>query len=458
MSTRNALSKELSGHIKDVIGKNVKVSLKCMVRSDSKSDKSSRVLVFTTFRLFVMTTKTPPKIENTFNYIEIQAIESKKKNQIRFTVDGRVYTFHVHDAESSDVDLMIMHIGTSVKNIFPRVPLLSIIKKIEVDDVERLRKMYDYNLILENKDPGPCGGYSSQYACMCDYHCLPYREEVAWDIDTIYLSHDTKELSLQDFDHLDGKDLVPIISALIYNAWFTKFRASNIKLVTEACEQILNVMKKSVSIEEIYLDSIGIKWDFVHKLSLALLQNSQTPIHTIDLSHNFIEDKGLNSLFGIIAKIIQGASHLSGPITKLQKGLIHLNLAHTGLTSKGINTLSHALSLNKFMPSTLTKLDLSGNVFKEDVNNLYNFLAQPNVLTHLNLSGTECSLDTVFGALLRGCCQKLSYLSLAKNQFSTSRKLKDVCVPPSFKQFFSSTIALKFLNLSHNKLPNEALK
>ncbi len=27
---------------------------------------------------------------------------------------------------------------------------------------------------------GPCGGFSTQYACMCDYHALPYREEVAW--------------------------------------------------------------------------------------------------------------------------------------------------------------------------------------------------------------------------------------------------------------------------------------
>lgn len=27
---------------------------------------------------------------------------------------------------------------------------------------------------------GPCGGFSTQYACMCDLHAVPYREEVAW--------------------------------------------------------------------------------------------------------------------------------------------------------------------------------------------------------------------------------------------------------------------------------------
>jgi hypothetical protein len=50
------------------------------------------------------------------------------------------------------------------------------------------------------------------------------------------------------------------------------------------------------------------------------------------------------------------------------KGLIHLNLSHCGLSSKGVNQLAHALSLNKFMPSTLTYLNLSGNNLKEEIN------------------------------------------------------------------------------------------
>lgn len=75
----------------------------------------------------------------------------------------------------------------------------------------------------------PCGNFSRQYACMCDYYGLPYREEVAWvqffiliflaislvkmffisffiqDVDTIYMAHNSKELNLRDFDHLDPK-------------------------------------------------------------------------------------------------------------------------------------------------------------------------------------------------------------------------------------------------------------
>ncbi|GFV89784.1 hypothetical protein TNCV_827761 [Trichonephila clavipes] len=250
---------------------------------------------------------------------------------------------------------------------------------------------------------------------------------------------------------------MPIISALMFNTWFTKFRASGVKLVSEALDVVLLVLRRSVALEELYLDNTGLKWEFAYKLSLALIANPHTPLHTLDLSNNLIEDKGINSLCGIIAKITQGAGQLGGTVGRLQKGLIHLNLSRTGLTAKGVNTLAHALSLNRAMPSTLTFLNLSDNVFKEDVNNLYNFLAQPNALTHLDLSGTECALDTVFGALLRGCTQKLAVLILSRNQFS-AKKSKEVNVPPSFKAFFSSTVALKQLNMSGNKLPVEALK
>ena len=28
---------------------------------------------------------------------------------------------------------------------------------------------------LDFKDMGPCGGFSTQYACYCDYYNMPYR-------------------------------------------------------------------------------------------------------------------------------------------------------------------------------------------------------------------------------------------------------------------------------------------
>lgn len=62
-----------------------------------------------------------------------------------------------------------------------------------------------------------------------------------------------------------------------------------------------------------------------------------------------------------------GAIHLAGPIAKVSKGLCKLALAHCGLTSKGVNQMSHSLTLNQSISNSLTYLDLSGNSLKDDI-------------------------------------------------------------------------------------------
>ncbi|KAL7637106.1 UNVERIFIED_CONTAM: hypothetical protein RMT77_012864 [Armadillidium vulgare] len=447
MTGRNILSRELAESIRQCLGRKVKLSLKVIVRAEVKSDKfENRVLGFSTCRLFVLTLKIPTRVDQHFHYLDIQGIESRKPNQLCLTVCDRTYSFYTNNEDPSsshEVDTMILSLGTALKNIFPSIPIKHIIRKVDVQPPKRIQPLEDLERVTlgGTRDMGPCGGFSDQYACMCDYHALPYRAEVAWDVDTIYLSHDTRELYLHDFDYLEQKDLIPIISALEYNTWFCKFRASHSKLSHEAIERILHVISKSLSIEELYLDNIGAKAEFANKLSLALLSNSNIPLQKLDISHNPIEDKG--------------AVHISNPIGRQAKGLSHLNLASCGLTSKGVNMLAHSLSVNKYMCQTLTFLSLAGNSLKDEVNNLYNFLAQPNFLKTLDLSATECAIDAVFGALLRGCTSNLSHLNLSRNGFG-NKKTKEMF--PSFKQYFTSTIALANLNLSHCKLPADALK
>ena len=137
---------------------------------------------------------------------------------------------------------------------------------------------------LDFKDMGPCGGFSTQYACYCDYYNMPYREEVAWDVDTIYFSHDTRELALTDFEHLDQRDLICIISALEHNTWFTKLRASSNtnKMAAEVSDRVLSVVGKSMSLQEVHLASVGVRWDFVHKLAAAMAGNPvSVPLHYV---------------------------------------------------------------------------------------------------------------------------------------------------------------------------------
>uniref|UniRef100_A0A674HBL1 Capping protein regulator and myosin 1 linker 1 n=1 Tax=Taeniopygia guttata TaxID=59729 RepID=A0A674HBL1_TAEGU len=345
-------------------------------------------------------------------------------------------------ASSEDVNEVLAHIGTCLRKIFPGLSPVRIMKKVTMEPSERLanlQALWDSQTVAEL---GPCGGFSQMYACVCDWLGFPYREEVQWDVDTIYLTQDTRELNLQDFSHLDHRDLIPIVAALEYNQWFTKLSSKDLKLSTDLCEQILRVVSRSSRLEELVLENAGLRTDFAQKLASALAHNPNSGLHTINLASNPLEDRGVSSL--------------SIQFAKLPKGLKHLNLSKTSLSPKGVNSLSQSLSANSLIANTLVYLDLSGNALRgDDLSSLYNFLAQPNALVHLDLSNTECALDMVCGALLRGCLQHLAVLSLSRTLFS-HRKGKEV--PPSFKQFFSSSLALMQINLSGTKLPPEPLK
>ncbi|XP_065254840.1 F-actin-uncapping protein LRRC16A isoform X1 [Emys orbicularis] len=345
-------------------------------------------------------------------------------------------------ASSEDVNEVMAHIGTCLRKIFPGLSPVRIMKKVTMEPSERLanlQALWDSQTVTEL---GPCGGFSQMYACVCDWLGFPYREEVQWDVDTIYLTQDTRELNLQDFSHLDHRDLIPIVAALEYNQWFTKLSSKDLKLSTDVCEQILRVVSRSNRLEELVLENAGLRTDFAQKLANALAHNPNSGLHTINLASNPLEDRGVSSL--------------SIQFAKLPKGLKHLNLSKTSLSPKGVNSLSQSLSANQLIANTLTYLDLSGNALRgDDLASLYNFLAQPNAIVHLDLSNTECALDMVCGALLRGCLQHLAVLSLSRTVFS-HRKGKEV--PPSFKQFFSSSLALMQISFSGTKLSPEPLK
>ncbi|XP_032591388.1 F-actin-uncapping protein LRRC16A isoform X4 [Drosophila grimshawi] len=445
MSTRSQLTKDLNESVKSILGRHTKILVKYMVKLETKGDKTeNRVLVFTPVRVYLLSAKVPTKIECHFHYLDIVGVESKKSTHFSIITSDRPYSFATTgDAGnfSSNADVILTDLASAIKQIFPTVPLKYIIKKIDIQPPERETIFSEEFRPSDPRNVGPCGGFSAQYACMCDFHGVPYREEVAWDVDTIYLSHDTRLLNLRDFDHLEPKDLMAIVSALEYNTFFRGLKVAHMRLSHETLERILHVLRRSMWLEELHLEALGLRWDFLSKLSTSVISNNSPAIRTIDLSHNIIEDKG--------------AIHLSGPIAKVSKGLCKLALAHCGLTSKGVNQMSHSLSLNQSISNSLTFLDLSGNSLKDDITNLHNFLAQPNVLEHLDLASTDITLENLFGALLRGCATHLSHLNVSHNSFST-KKGKEI--PPSFKQFFTSTLSLKHLNIAGCKLPMEALK
>ncbi|XP_023265069.1 F-actin-uncapping protein LRRC16A [Seriola lalandi dorsalis] len=433
--------KELLESVRDALGRKVKLSLRKRVKLEIKGDKTeNRVLALASHRAYLLTARIPTKVEHSFNYLEIQGIACNKPTQL--LIEYERGSFSLKLLSSDEVNEVVAHIGNCLLRICPGLPPSKVMKKLCMEPPDRLTSLQTLWESNKPAEPGPCGGFSQMYRCVCDWLGLPYREEVQWDVDTIYLTQDTRELNLQDFSHLENRDLVAIIAVLEFNQWFTKLSTKDYKLSADVCEQILRVVSRSSRLEELVLDNAGLKTDFAQKLAAALAHNPSSGLTNINLANNPLEDRGISSL--------------GSQFAKLRMGLKHLNFSKTSLSPKGVNSLCQSLSANPSIPSSLVHLDLSGNILRgDDMQHFCHFLGQPNSLVTLDLSNTDCSLDQVCSALLRGSVQHLSVLNVSKSIFP-HRKGKEV--PPSFKHFFSSAMSLSSINVSGTKLPPEALK
>nr|XP_055059079.1 capping protein, Arp2/3 and myosin-I linker protein 3 isoform X2 [Misgurnus anguillicaudatus] len=435
------VSREMTDSIRRIIDK-TSIKLVRAIKVENKSGKSEdRILVLATWRLYLMSPKIPTKVEQTFNFLEIRAMNTHPDNQVVIETDKSTYSLRLQSNEH--LDQLISHINFALSRIFNNSIYTPSIFHADGDVTNGSRK-FSPSSESSVETQKACGGFSETYAALCDYNGISCKEEVQWDVDTIYHSQDNREFNLLDFSHLESGDLAVIVAAMAYNSWFTKLYCKDLRVSSEVAEQILHTVSKSSSLEEITLENAGLKADFPQKMATALSENPASVIHSINLAYNSLDN--------------QGVSNLIQQVCRLSKGLRLLNLSKTSLSSKGVTSLSQALCSSDDYSNSLLHLDLSKNpgiLSGEDATNLYLFLAQPNCLVHLDLSGTDCTVDSLFGALLRGCCADLSYLNLSKNSFS-HRKVRETI--PLFRQFFSSAFSLTHISLASMKMPPDVLR
>ncbi|CAK1556172.1 unnamed protein product [Leptosia nina] len=423
------ISSELNDSISNVLGKNVKILYKSLIRMESRGDKvDNRVLVITSYRVFITTTKVPTRLwrAKKANHLSITLIHEHKPVSILIGEEG-----------SSDGVINAIHALTAAfDDLFPNVAMEDIISKVNLP--------FPLQPVSGTRKHSTCGDFSNQYAAMCDLCQTPFRAEVAWDIDTIYLAHDIRLLHLKDFDHLDQRDLIPLLIAIQHNTWFTGVCGDGVRVGSEAWEALSRVLRCAAPPpQQLSWRGATLRHDHAARLGHALARAKTPPaMHTIDLSQNHIEDKGAISV-------------LTG-LANNPDGLRHIALSQCGVTGKTVSHLATLLNDNPCHLNTLSHLDLSHNNLKDDVHHLYNFLAQPNVLTHLNLINTETTLENMWGALLRGCAARLSSLYVGRNPWAAGRRPRDP--PPSFRQFFTACLALTDLDFSYCKMPPDALK
>ncbi|KAJ8417924.1 hypothetical protein AAFF_G00227670 [Aldrovandia affinis] len=444
-------STEVSFGLQDAITqllKPQKVLFMALVQqSQFKTRTESRVLVMTVWRAYMFHCKEPVKVESSFSYLEIYAIIIGNLNQVVIETDRQTYCLSLMSLE--DMEAVVNHVTASLKKIFPDSSPGKLLKKIPPELQEEPGiwcggESQRHPGAMRSLSLFPAGGFSETYAALCDFNDFPCREDIQWDVDNIYHFQSSREFNLLDFSHLDTRDVSLAVAALSFNQWFTKIGSKDFRLSPEVQEQVLYMVNRSPKLEEVHLENSGLKADFAVKMACALRDNTCTALHTINLSANQIEDKGVVAL--------------SQQLEKLSNGLSHLSLSKVSLSPKGLAPLAQAFSQSTVFSSSLRHLDLSGNMGSlatGEATNLLNFLSCGNAVSHLNLSETDCPLDALFVALSSGCCSKLSYLSLSRNSFShrTARE-----VTHSVKDFFSKSAELKYVGLAGTRLPAAALR
>ncbi|XP_071505200.1 uncharacterized protein [Diadema antillarum] len=446
-STTGEVPPEIVESVKQAVGKSYEHGpIKMVMMNVRGTEQEERILALTEYKMYILQHKVQTKVEAKFNHLQIEAIESDKPLKLKITLPkekDRDRSYSLLMGSVNDTLDVIEFILKSLRRVFPLTNMERLIRKVELSPTERQTHMEARLNRTSLVEQGPCGGFSHMYKFMCDYWDLSYLAEVAWDVDTIYLSQDCRELRLNDFDDLKpSKHLLPIVSVLHYNTWFTTLSMVNFKLPQEVLREIPRVLLSSQTLECLILDGVGLKWDFVRDLSTSLLSNPQSNLRVIDLSNNPLDDRGIK--------------HLCGPIAKMSHGLSELRLSKTGISGDGASALGKALGENNFIPTTLKVLDLSGNAFRDsDLANLYAFLCHPNNISHLDLSDSECSLNQIFECLFRGCSSNITHLNLS-GTFAHSKPLP--AAPRQVKNFFTSTVNLKCLNVSRNKISPPVIK
>uniref|UniRef100_A0A2K6GSX9 Capping protein regulator and myosin 1 linker 2 n=1 Tax=Propithecus coquereli TaxID=379532 RepID=A0A2K6GSX9_PROCO len=327
-------------------------------------------------------------------------------------------------------------------------------------------------------------GFLETYEALCDYNGFPFREEIQWDVDTIYHRQGCRHFSLGDFSHLGSRDLALSVAALSYNLWFRCLSCVDMKLSLEVSEQILHMMSQSSHLEELVLETCGLRGDFVRRLAQALAGHSSSGLRELSLAGNLLDDRG-------VAALSRHLEHCPGALRRL-------SLAQTGLTPRGMRALGRALAANAAFDSALTHLDLSGNPGalgasedsgvsgclqgwslgwpqavgcqdapgKPPLTPSHSWGGQWGMMGRQDrLEGgdghgpsagvADTLLPQLFAALSRGCCTNLTHLDASRNVFS---RTKSRAAPAALQLFLGRAGTLRHLSLAGCKLPPDALR
>ncbi|XGW24929.1 hypothetical protein V3C99_006403 [Haemonchus contortus] len=410
-----------------------------------KGDKfEPRIFVISKFRIFLLNGKSPSslKIDKSFHILNVKSLSALKDDEVSALVEeaGHKKRYVIKSPQATAIAL-IKHILGAFLRYFPDIgPQLR--STIELTP----EHLYDdFSTMSEDVAAKACHSFRRTYAALCDYYDQPYREEVSWDVEKIYAVNRVRWLRIDDFSHLLPKDLIPITGVLQYSSYFTGLVADGIRMTSEVIDVIMAVIRKSRHLQVLQLRNCALPRDFITLFASALQQNSSIPLETLDLSKNVLDDK-------------KGFVIFSGVLPRLTT-LRQVNFSECGLSEKcsqlfctGIYSALTAKS-NSGAISSLTELNFSTNVLKDDVSSLVNVVSLCTTLRVLDLTDTGFPLDKIWAALKYG---GLQIEKLYLGGCYAGKKASDYA--QQVKEFFSMAVNLSVISFTNTILPTELMK
>ncbi|WKX92118.1 hypothetical protein Q1695_010278 [Nippostrongylus brasiliensis] len=410
-----------------------------------KGDKfEPKIFVISKFRIFLLSGKSPSslKIDRSYHILNVKSLSIVKEDEVAVSFEEAghkkryvIKTPHVTAAA------LIKHILGAFLRYFPDIgPQLRSTVELTPEH------MYDeFSTMTEDVAPRACHSFRRTYAALCDFYDQPYREEVSWDIEKIYAVNRLRSLRIDDFSHLLPKDLIPITGVLQYSSYFTGLVADGIRMTSEVIDVLMSVIRKSRHLQVLQLRNCALPRDFITLFSSALQQNTSIPLEFIDFSKNVLDDKkGFTILTGVLPRL-----------TTLRQVVFSecgLSEKCTQLFCAGIYSALTAKS-NSGAVSSLTHLNLSTNLLKDDVSSLVNVLSLCTTLRVLDLTDTGFPLDKIWAALKYGGLQ-IEKLYLG-GCYAGKRPAE--CVQ-QVKEYFSMAVNLSHISFANTVLPAELMK
>ncbi|GAM24434.1 hypothetical protein SAMD00019534_076090 [Acytostelium subglobosum LB1] len=392
--------------------------------SKKKNKKPSKRIILITKHRVIFLKPGIPKVKKEAHLLDLTEVKSSNSQEVIFIT--KTFGYGLIHPKADDI---INALRLTYSLTFAGCPDDSCFK-LDVKPPSRLTDVPTKDL--------PCGGFVETYSSLCNYFNIPTRDDICWDMANIVSSRNIKAFNFNEIEQpISPGDIKALLGALKWNTYFKSLVFNGIQLGKDQLTSLAETLKTNSTIEDLSLNNVGIKGDTLPIIAMTLQSNKNIGLTSIDLSNNPFEDKGMAAFANYI-----GAS---------PRGIASLNFANCAMGKAGIVALTNALKKNVKMGMTLSYLDLSNNKMDSDGSaSLSAFLASPNSLRTLNIANTIPNMETIVGALVRGCLE-LRHLDISDNRLTKKEVVHLV-------RFIGSSSLLKTININNTKIPVENLK